>query len=353
METAMLQQTAGRLGRLWIPAVLLLFAWGPGGATPLFEDDTIIDVSLSGPLGTISREREDEERVEYPFVLTVDGRELPVMVRVRGKSRTVVCEFPPLRLNFDATETDDTPFSGQDTLKMVTHCESGKDHYEINVVDEYLAYRIFNVISEAGFRVRLLRVTYEDTSGRLKDLERPYYAFVVEPDDDLAARLEGTIASIEAVLYSRLDESQTALMNVFQYLIANTDWSFVRNLEDEDCCHNVDLIEKNEVLLPVPRDFDLAGLVNATYAKPAEETRIRRVTTRAYRGYCRSPIDAVASALDRIVELQDEIMAVVAEAPDVEGDDKESRAEYIGEFFEEATEDREKLLKQFEKKCIG
>lgn len=320
-------------------------------AAALFHDDEIIEVRLSGPLGTISKERQHPERTEYPFVLSVDGSEIPVEVRVRGKSRTEVCTFPPLRLNFGAGAAVGTPFAGQDKVKLVTHCRSGQSGFENNTLEEYTAYRIFNLISDIGYRVRLLRIHYEDTDERLRHLERTYYGFVIESDDELAARVGGNIEKTPGILYSRLDPAHTARMNVFQYLIANTDWSFVSNLEEEMCCHNLDLIEKDGRLFPVPFDFDLSGTVNPMYAQGGE--RRKRVTSRTYSGYCRSQIDAVAAALDEIMALRGEILAAVEAVPVVGRNTIEARVQYVDRFFEEAADDREKLLKQFEKDCVG
>ncbi len=320
-------------------------------ATALFDSDEIIEVRLSGPLGTIARERQQKERIEYPFVLSVDGSEIPVEVRVRGKSRTEACTFPPLRLNFSKGAADGTPFAGQDKLKLVTHCRSGQLSFENNTLEEYSAYRILNLVTDISYRVRLLRIRYEDTDERLRRLDHTYYGFVIESDDELAARIGGNIEKTAGILYSRLDSDQTARVNVFQYLIANTDWSFVNNLEEQTCCHNLDIIEIDSVLFPVPFDFDLAGIVNASYAP--KRKRGRRATAREYSGYCRTPIEYVATALDEIVALRGEILAVVEAVPVVGRDSTDSRVQYIDRFFAEAVDDREKLLRQFEKKCIG
>ncbi len=320
-------------------------------ATALFDSDEIIDVQLRGPLGTISRARHEEERTEHPFVLSVEGSEIPVDVRVRGKSRVEACTFPPLRLNFSEGAADGTPFEGQDKLKLVTHCRSGQESFENNTLEEYAAYRIFNLISDISYRVRLLRIRYEDTDERLRRLDHTYYGFVIESDDELAARVGGNVEKATGVLYSRLDTVQTARVNVFQYLIANTDWSFVSHLEEEMCCHNLDLIEKDGGLFPVPFDFDLSGIVNPSYARG--EARRKRITTREYSGYCRSPIDSVAAALDEIVELRSQILAVVEAVPVVGRANSDSRVQYVDRFFAEAADDREKLVRQFEKGCIG
>lgn len=336
-------------------AITLLALTGltnPAFSSPLFDDDSVIEVRLSGPLRTLARDKKSAKRVEYPFLLSVDGTDIPVDVRVRGKSRTIVCGFPPLRLRFPAEGTSQTVFAGQNRLKLVTHCKSNRTTSENNTLEEYTAYRIFNLISNTGYRVRLLRIQYEDTDGRLKHLDRPYFGFLIESDRELAARIGGEVSTIVGVPYSRLNDAQTAVVYVFQYLIGNTDWSFVSADGEDKCCHNVHLIERNGGLYPIPYDFDFSGLVNASYAKPNSTVGKSRVTQRVYRGYCKIPIERIASALEKIMALREPIMTLVEQSPVAGNDDTDSRVSYIGRFFEEA-EDSAKLLKQFDGDCVG
>jgi hypothetical protein len=352
VESGILHETAAIVRRFVALALISLLPATATAAAGLFDRDEVLDIRLSGPLGAISSHRKDEERQEHPFVLRIGDQEVPVHVRVRGKSRTVHCEFPPLRLRFEAGDTAGTVFAGQEKLKLVTHCRSGRDHFENNLLDEYAAYRIFNLLSDMSYRVRLLRVTYEDTDNDLGKLGRPYYAVILESDEGLAQRTGASVLEVAGVVYSRLDPGQAARMSVFHYLIANTDWSLVA-APDESCCHNVDLVEKDGTVFPIPYDFDRSGLVNAKYAKPAEGARIRKVTERRYRGYCRSPIDEVAAGLDAIVALRESIAELVSSVPVIGKESAEKRVQFVDRFFEEAVNDREKLLKRFEKDCIG
>ncbi len=335
---------------------LTLLALGPLASpvfsSPLFDDDSVIEIRLSGPLRTLARNKKSAERVEYPFVLSVGGTDIPVDVRVRGKSRTIVCGFPPMRLRFPAEGTSETVFVDQDKLKLVTHCKSNRQTSENNLLEEYTAYRIFNLISDAGHRVRLLRIHYADTDGDLKHLDRPYYGFLIESDRELAARIDGEVSTIGGVPYARLNDHQTSLVYVFQYLIGNADWSLIRGTGEDVCCHNVHLIEKNGGLYPIPYDFDFSGLVNASYAKPNSVVGTKRVTQRIYRGYCKLPIDRVAPALEKITALREPIMTLVQGSPVAGDEDTDSRVRYIGYFFEEAG-NAAKLLKQFDADCVG
>ena len=89
-------------------------------ASPLFSENSVVDVDLIGPMGSIVKNKKD--RTELPFILVANGVKHHIRVRVRGKSRLRVCDFPPLRLNFAEGATEQTIFAGQDKLKLVTHC---------------------------------------------------------------------------------------------------------------------------------------------------------------------------------------------------------------------------------------
>lgn len=103
----------------------LLAAATRAAATPLFSDDTIIDVEIAGPMERLIANK--TEREEMPFVLRADGHDHEVRVRVRGKSRIRVCKFAPLRVNFKKKATAGTLFEGQDKLKLATHCRDSDE----------------------------------------------------------------------------------------------------------------------------------------------------------------------------------------------------------------------------------
>lgn len=235
---------------------------------------------------------------------------------------------------------------------MVTHCKSDNNRAERNVLDEYTAYRIFNLISDASYRVRLVRITYSDTDEKLKDLEREYYGFFIETDVELAARLGGQVAEISGIHYSHLDDHQTTLGFVFQYLIGDTDYSLLTAESEDMCCHNVDLFDVDGQLVPVPYDFDFSGLVNAAYAKPNAVVKLKRVTQRRYIGYCLSSMKSVESSLRQVVALKNEILAVAKDTPVLAAKQIARRLRFLEGFFEEA-EDEEALLRKFSRECLG
>ncbi len=315
-------------------------------ASPLFEDDAVIDIELIGPLGTLIDGASTDP--ELPFTLRADGVEHQIQVRLRGKSRLRVCHFPLLRLNFVASAVGDTVFEDQDKLKLVTHCRSS-ENYEQDMLLEYTGYRVFNVISGIGYRVRQVRITYVDTSDE-NATTGPRYGFLIESPEELGERIGAQEAELDGIARSAVDPLQASLVYIFNYLIGNTDWSLVTADGDDYCCHNLHLFSGEEGTYTIPYDLDLSGLVNARYAEPDPSLSIDRVTRRLYRGYCVSP-EALASALDHIVALQAEILAVPAGVAGLSDRESERATDYLQQFFEQA-ERRDRLLSRFENRCL-
>lgn len=314
-------------------------------ASALFEDDSLLEITLTGPVSTTLKDR--KERLERPYQLELDGVTQQVQVRVRGKSRSRedICRFPPLRIRFEAPSG---VFSGQEELKLVTHCVNS-DRGDNYVLREYAAYRIFNVISPVSFRVRPLLITYADTDRHLRKSARRHYGFFLESAKSLAMRTGGTPSELEGVALAWMDSDQAALVYVFQYLIGNTDWSLMTGDGSDYCCHNGLLVDIDDQIHYVPYDFDLSGLVDARYAKPDPSLRLRSVRKRRYMGYCTRP-EILQAATRNIVQSEDEIYAVLRSSPGLSEKQVASNLEYLGGFFEKARSE-EQLLAEFHKWC--
>ena len=327
--------------------LVLLAVVSNASASSLFDSDTVLEVSLSGPLSSLFEEKDD--RKELPFLLRANDVEHSIKVRVRGKSRRRVCSFPPLRLNFAVGDTAQSIFEGQDKLKLATQCQE-RGSAQLDILQEYAAYRIFNLLSEFGYKVRLLHVTYTDTEGRIEENAFDRYGFLIESSSELAGRVGGQPVHVTGVSLGSLDSRQAASVFIFQYLIGNTDWSLVTADEDDSCCHNGDLFDIGSVRYYVPYDFDLAGLVNARYARPDPSLRISKVTQRRYRGFCIST-DALKDALSIIIARRADILSVISRLPVLTQKDIDATTKYLERFFVQAN-DEDKLIQLFERKCI-
>lgn len=331
----------------WRVACLLILHASGLAAAPLFVDHDVIDVTLTGPVSALINAH--DKSLELPFKLHAENSHYDVDVRIRGNSRLEVCKFPPLRLNFAVANDDSGVFGGQQKLKLVTHCRN-IDRAEQDLLEEYLAYRLFNVVTGASLRVRLLRFNYVDTEGQLNEDASPRYGFVLESEEQLALRLQAVLAPIEGVPTQRHDLQQAALLYVFQYLVGNTDWGFVKADYDDTCCHNIILLERDAQVLTVPYDFDRTGLVNARYAHPDPALRIKSVTQRLYRGLCTD--DAILrSAINTVLTEHVALLATIRDVPGLSEKNAARAERYLGAFFKLA-DDPDKFLRRLNARCL-
>ena len=122
------------------------------------------------------------------------------------------------------------------------------------------------------------------------------------------------------------------LVDFFQYMIGNTDWSGAE-------MHNMELIRgPDKRPFTVPFDFDFSGIIDTRYAKPDPSLPIRSVRQRLFRGFCpdqmnRSPEDYQA-VIDLFKEKKDELYGLWRSQEGLDPDRLEDTLEYLDEFYE-------------------
>ena len=326
-----------------------------GSVAPLFASDSPLEVTIEAPLTTLMRERPDEEYLGGTFSFTdADGNRqtLDLKLRTRGNYRRQKdhCSFAPIRLNFRKSQVEDTIFAGQDKLKMVTHCQDNNHYYEQLVLREFLAYRILNALTDKSFSVRLLRITYVDTEGAKT---RTRLGFVIENDDDVADRNGMKAIKIGHISSDRLERRQQNLINVFQYMIGNTEYSLFKAEPDKDCCHNSDLMSATEdgPFTPLAYDFDFAGMVNAPYAEPNPRYNLLSVRQRLYKGDCRNN-DILPETLRHVQERKDAIYGIVASLQFLSLRSTRDVSRFLDRFYDRIDEPKS-VTKSFINRCKG
>lgn len=279
--------------RICIAAIAFVLQSSTGAlaqtGAPLFSTHDVLQLTLAAPIRTL--ERRKTRRPEVDGVLSYQSSdatevELDLTVTPRGNSRLEICSFPPLWLDLKRSQLDGTVFEGQNRLKLVTLC-ARQGMFEDYLELEYIAYRIYNEMTDASFRVRPVRMTYVDTERDNRVTEAP--AFLVEHANGLAERIGMTSVDVESVDASRLTEPEMTKFWVFQFLIGNTDISDTSPAGDDDCCHNSAVLASEADgarFIAVPYDFDFSGLVDADYALPDERLNLKSVRQRIYRGRC-------------------------------------------------------------------
>lgn len=343
------------VGALFAVLAVTFSARADSDGQPLFASESALQVRITAPLTTLMRKRSDTEYLDGTFsYIDESGAEkiLSLKLRARGVYRRnrSTCTLPPIRLNFRKKQVTGTAFAGQDKLKLVTHCRQRSDAYEQYVLKEYLAYKIFNTITDYSFRVRLLKIDYVDSDDGGKTWTK--YGFVIEDDDLLAERIGAEVAEVPRISYAALDRQQAIRISVFQYLIGNTDYSLVASARDDDCCHNTVLLAAADgSYIAVPYDFDFAGLVNARYAKPHPSLSIRSVVRRLYRGNCEHN-----ELMDQtIILFKSRKESIRQAAMSIEGMGERERAtvlRYIDGFYEDVAEPGS-VERHLVKKCLA
>ncbi len=343
----------------FIIAVATVFFVGSTEAAerdPLFQDHGILKAVLTAPIAQTYAQRASDVRLYHPGQWTyvdADGRShrLDVSIRIRGNFRKEYCELPPIRLNFKKSQVTDTLFHGQDKLKLVSPCQHGIESQQ-KLLLEYLAYRTFEILTDYSFGARLIRLSYVDTDEKMKpwtDL-----AFVIEDEGDIADRLKLDKVRVAANQFDDLDHATTALVELFQLLISNHDYSVLKGPDDQYCCHNSVMYtreETAEMRIPIPYDFDMSGLVNAKYAAPPEHLPIRLVRTRFYRGLCQSD-DVMQEAVAHMLSKKDEIIALYETHEGLSRLTRGRSVVYVKKFFA-ILEDEASFKEQVLDRCRG
>lgn len=324
---------------------------------PLFQDHiTVLKAVLTAPIAQTYAQRNSEVRLYHPGQWTYldendKSQRLDVSIRIRGNFRRQYCELPPLRLNFRKSQVKGTLFKGQDKLKLVAPCQHGLESQQ-KLLLEYLAYRTYEILTDHSFGTRLIRLSYVDSDDSLKSWTD--LAFVIEDEADLADRLGLDKVRVSENQFHELDQPKTALVELFQMLISNHDYSVLKGPDGEYCCHNSEMFTREESAdkrIPIPYDFDMSGLVSAKYAAPPEHLPIRLVRTRYYRGLCQ-PTEVMDETIAHILSKKAEIMELYREIPELSRLSRSRTLGYLGKYFG-VLEDKAKLKVQVLDRCRG
>lgn len=254
-----------------------------------------------------------------------EKHELNIQVKPRGKMRRQVCDFPPLKIRFSEEDLAARGLKSFETLKIVTLCKNSK-LFEQYTLREYLAYRLLSILTDRSFRVQLAKINFVDTNG--KDTQMESFAILIEHPDEMAQRLGGKVLPNNIFSDRLLNTDAFEFFCVFQYMIGNTDWHPFSG-------HNMVLYSQLDTVMPVPipYDFDYAGIVNAPYAVPHELIDIHDVSERFYQGYCRKE-EQLKQTLELFIKKKSEILNYCQQFPYFDDTSRKYVMKYIQSFFE-------------------
>jgi hypothetical protein len=315
----------------------------PDPPVPLFDTSRLHDEPIALYIQAPWRQlrRTPEEEGPYPATIRIEGQDagLELTVEKRGVSRQEICSMPPIRLRFDEDRVEGTIFEGNRSIKVVTHCDRGRQ-WEQYVMLEMLAYRFYSALTDLSFRVRPATIVYEDSERDRSD--GPRIAFLIE-DDRLVGNRHGLDkVDIDEVQSADLPAYETSVFMLFQYMIGNVDFSPLSAIDGE-CCHNTKLIGNEETLDPLyaaPYDFDSSGWVDASYAAPPDGLRLRNVRERLFRGFCRHN-DGLPPARELFLARRDDLYRILESETRLSSRNRRKSLSYLDEFFDILSDDQQ------------
>jgi hypothetical protein len=298
----------------------------------IFDEQDPMEVTLILDLKKFQREKFKGEYIPATFIYHLNDtltQEHSIRIKARGNFRRQHCSFAPFWLNIRKADVANEHLQNINRIKVVTHC-NGSRGYADYVLKEYLTYRIYNLLSPVSFRVRLLKMRYVDTGRKNRVTEN--WAFMIEPEELLAERLEGIAVKRDDLSMRHMVAEDMDRVAQFMYMIGNPDYSITGR-------HNVKILGIGNYggrgYTPVPYDFDYSGLVNTYYAIPSDDLGIESVRERFYLGACRSD-QAYQRAMDELAGHREEILNLVQEFPLITDKVSREMVSYLESYFMEA-----------------
>jgi len=303
-----------------------------------FEEESTVNATLEMDLkDLLAKKAKDRFLPATISFITKDGTTITEKIEasVRGNFRRETCFMPGLKLNFKK-DSNSSLYKFKE-LKLSNGCNTGDESGQL-VIKEFLAYKIYNLLTDMSLRVRFMNVSFKDVSGKKK----PYtqYAFLIEDVDEMAKR--NNMVEIEGTLYNteQTNRDQMTIVTLFEYLIANTDWSV-------PAYHNVKLIgpkDNNGSVRPyvVAYDFDICGFVDPPYATIDEQLQeqISSVRERLNRGFPRT-MEELKIAVKLYNDKKEKIIGMIKNNEYLNSKEKSRSVSYVEEFYKIINNDKD------------
>lgn len=305
----------------------------------LFDEKKTLPIKLSYSNKVLKRETNDSTYIASNLSYQNNDStwtSFKLDLRARGNFRRANCYFVPVKISIKKKHYKNTKFDGHKKLKLVVPCLLERDRND-NVVKEYMAYKLYEIISPYHFRTRFVDLELTEPRGK-KEKIHSLKGFLIEDDKKIAKKFDGKI--IERSIHPLAQEELNSIRcEFFQYMIGNTDFS---NLEQ----HNSKLIFIDNKIFPVPYDFDMSGLVNASYSAVSEAisstSNVSRVTQRMYRGFKRNTT-VIEQVRQEYIQNKDKMFKVINDLKSQFESEKEfdSAKKYIQSFFDVLINEKE------------
>ncbi|MGH7560461.1 MAG: hypothetical protein ACRENB_05515 [Gemmatimonadales bacterium] len=314
----------------------------------VFRDARPFAMTLTADFKSVFKDRDTTSTKLFPATLKYVGEagdtvSLDVQLATRGHFRLKpsTCAFPPIKVHFDKEKTKGGPFGGEGSLKLGTHCQRG-DRYAQNTLIEYAINQMYSLVSPISLKTRLASVTWIDPADPKFTITRP--GFWLEDEDEVAKQVRGKVVMQQGGTPTDMNPRLMAITDVFQYMIANTDFSLW-------ALHNFRIFatDTSMMYLPMAYDFDWSGLVDAPYARPDYRLPIKRVTDRLYRGACHPP-EVLTDVLGLYRTKKDALYGTLRELPGLDPKRLKEATDFLDEFYK-MIDDPGQVKREFGRVC--
>jgi hypothetical protein len=293
----------------------------------LFIDQKPLKIRLNYSNNNLNKNTNDSTLMKTKLFFTQKNKnkEIDVSVRARGNFRRKHCYFTPVKIKIKKRDASNTIFSDNRTLKLVLPCKNDRDKND-NILKEFIAYKIYEIISPFYFKTRRLEINYTDQK-RKNQKNFNLIGFFIEDDDKVAKRFDSKIIK-RKISPLAMDDFNSVNLSFFNFLIGNTDFSSAHQ-------HNGKLLFYEKKIIPIPYDFDLTGWVKPKYGSGITNRLGYSFEERNYIGFKREK-SIYSKVRNHYLTLKEKILKTV-ELYESEFEYKKSyylMMNYLGEFYE-------------------
>src|SRR6266542_821077 len=278
---------------------LFLHAQSRIDSVQFFLEENILNVTLTTDISKLLNQKMKKDYYQKAVFncKLPDSSEVSeeIQINARGIFRRSYCFMPPLKLNFH--NSIPSKLYSLNSLKLVCPCKTSALN-EQYLLKEFLIYKIYNLLTEKSFRVRLLRLTYQDS----REKKKPFtgYAFLVEDVDAMAKRNRCKEWKNGKIYTENTQHDQMTMVAVFQYMIGNTDY---------------------------------AGLVNTDYAVPDPLLGTESVLQRVYRGFPRT-MSELQAVFDIFNKQKENVYSLIKNFEPLSAQNKKEMIYYLDDFYQ-------------------
>jgi hypothetical protein len=293
----------------------------------LFIDQKPLKIRLNYSNNYLNKNTNDSTLMKTKLIFIQENKnnEVDISLRARGNFRRKHCYFTPVKIKIKKRDASNTIFSDNRTLKLVLPCKNDRDKND-NILKEFIAYKIYEIISPFYFKTRRLEINYTDQK-RKNQKNFNLTGFFIEDDDKVAKRFDSKIIK-RKISPLAMDDFNSVNLSFFNFLIGNTDFSSAHQ-------HNGKLLFYEKKIIPIPYDFDLTGWVKPKYGLGITNRLGYSFEERNYIGFKREK-SIYSKVRNHYLTLKEKILKTV-ELYEPEFEYKKSynlMMNYLGEFYE-------------------